>query len=72
MNDDSFALEMLKELKSQSKRWFIIAIIELVILIATNVGWLVYENQYETIMDEQTITQEQIDTENSNMSGVIN
>lgn len=72
MNDDSFALEMLKELKSQSKRWFIIAIIELVILIATNVGWFVYESQYETITDEQTITQEQIDTENSNMSGVIN
>lgn len=72
MNDDSFALEMLKELKAQSKRWFIIAIIELVILIATNVGWFVYESQYETITDEQTITQEQIDTENSNMSGVIN
>lgn len=72
MEKDTLALEMLKELKAQSKRWFIIAIIELIILIATNVGWFVYESQYETITDEQTITQEQIDTENSNMSGVIN
>ena len=56
MNDDSFALEMLKELKSQSKRWFIIAIIELVILISTNVGWMIYESNFETITtEEQTI-----------------
>ena len=71
MEKNSLALEMLKELKHQSKRWFIIAIIELIIIIATNTGWLIYEAQFETITDE-SITQEQNETENSNMTGVIN
>lgn len=72
MEERSLALEMLREVKAQSKRWFIVAIIELVIIIATNAGWLIYESQFETVTEEQTITQEQTDTENSNMSGVIN
>lgn len=54
MEKDSLALEMLKELKAQSKRWFIIAIVELVLLVGSNIGWLIYESQYETITDEQT------------------
>ncbi len=45
MEKDTLALEMLKELKHQSRRWFIIAIIELIIIIATNTGWLIYEGQ---------------------------
>ena len=71
MEKETLALEMLKELKHQSKRWFIIAIIELIIIIATNTGWLIYEGQFETITEE-SITQEQNKTENSNMTGVIN
>lgn len=71
MEKESLAMEMLKELKHQSKRWFIIAIIELIIIIATNTGWLIYEGQFETI-SEESITQEQNETENSNMTGVIN
>ncbi len=71
MEKSSLALEMLKELKHQSKRWFIIAIIELIIIIATNTGWLIYESTFETITEE-SITQEQNETENSNMTGVIN
>lgn len=72
MERDTLATEMLKELKAQSKRWFIISIIELILLIASNIGWWIYESQFETVTEEQTITQEQKDTENSNMSGVIN
>lgn len=72
MENSSLALEMLKELKAQSKRWFIISIIELILLIASNIGWWIYESQFEMVTEEQTITQEQKDTENSNMSGVIN
>lgn len=72
MENSSLALEMLKELKAQSKRWFIISIIELILLIASNIGWWIYESQFQTVTEEQTITQEQTDTENSNMSGVIN
>lgn len=66
MEKDSLALEMLKELKHQSKRWFIIAIIELIIIIATNTGWLIYEAQFETITEEQT--QEAYYNDNSNVT----
>lgn len=72
MEKDSLALEMLKELKVNARRWFIIAIIELILLIGSNVGWWIYESSFETVTEEQTLTQEQKDTENSNMSGVIN
>ena len=45
MEKDTLALEMLKELKHQSKRWFIIAIIELIIIIATTGIFVWYINQ---------------------------
>lgn len=54
MEKDTLALEMMKELKAHSKRWFIIAIIELIIIIITNAGWLIYESQFETVTEEQT------------------
>ena len=54
MEKDTLALEMMKELKTHSKRWFIIAIIELIIIITTNAGWLIYESQFETVTEEQT------------------
>lgn len=53
MEKETLAIEMLKELKHQSRRWFIIAIIELIIIIATNTGWLIYEAQFETITEEE-------------------
>lgn len=67
MEKDTLATEMLKELKAQSKRWFIIAIIELIIIIATNVGWLIYNAQFETITTDET-TQYIEDVDNSNNS----
>lgn len=54
MEKDTLALEMMKELKAHSKRWFIIAIIELIIIIITNAGWLIYNSQFETVTEEQT------------------
>ena len=54
MEKENLALEMLRKLKAQSKRWFIVAIIELVIIIATNTGWLIYESTFETVTEEQT------------------
>lgn len=75
LEESSLAMEMLKELKKSGKRKFIIIIILIVALIATNVGWLIYNAQFETITEEETeqhIVQEQTDVENSSMSGVIN
>ena len=65
MEKDSFALEMLKEMKLQSKRWFIIAVIELVLLVGSNIGWLIYESQYETVYEEEVQTMEDIDNSNN-------
>lgn len=72
MEKESLALEMLKELKAQSKRKDIIIIILIGVILAMIIGFFIYENQFETVTEEQAITQEQTDTENSNMSGVIN
>lgn len=56
VHEQSLALEMLSELKKTTKRWFIISIILLVALVVSNIGWLIYESQFETIVDtEQTI-----------------
>ena len=72
VHEQSLALEMLTELKKSSKRWFVISIILLVALVVSNIGWLIYESQWEEVTETQTIEQHQEDTDNSNMSGVIN
>lgn len=69
MEERSLAAEMLHELKAQSKRWFIIAIVELVLLVGSNVAWLVYQSQYEdvTTTTDEVQTMEDIDNSaNSN------
>ena len=56
VHEQSLAFEMLSELKKSSKRWFVISIVLLIALVISNVGWLIYESQFETIVDtEQTI-----------------
>lgn len=72
VHEQSLALEMLSELKKSSKRWFVISIILLVALVISNVGWLIYESQWEEVTETQTVEQHQENTDNSNMSGVIN
>ena len=72
VHEQSLALEMLSELKKSSKRWFVISIVLLIALVISNVGWLIYESQWEEATETQTIEQHQDDTDNSNMSGVIN
>ena len=67
MEERSLALEILKEVKAQSKRWFIIAIIELVLLVGSNIAWLVYQSQFETVSDETTTEYSQeADTDGNN------
>lgn len=72
IHEQTLALELLKEVKKSAIRWFFISIILLVALICSNVAWLVYESSFETVTETQTVEQNQEDTENSNMSGVIN
>lgn len=72
VKEQTLALEILSELKKSSKRWFVISIVLLIALVISNVGWLIYESQWEETTETQTIEQYQEDTNNSNMSGVIN
>lgn len=37
----------------QSKRWMIAFFVALAMLFATNVGWIIYESQFETISYKQ-------------------
>ena len=72
VKEQTLALEMLSELKKSPKRWFVISIVLLIALVISNVGWLIYESQWEEVTETQTVEQHQEDTDNSNMSGVIN
>ena len=64
MEKENLATEMLHELKAQSKRWFIIAIIELIIIIATTGIFVWYINQ--PIEEVETTTTQDADTEGDN------
>lgn len=72
VHEQSLAFEMLSELKKTTKRWFVVSIILLIALVGTNVAWLIYESSFETVTETQTVEQHQEDTDNSDMSGVIN
>ena len=55
-DDTSLAMEMLQELKKSGQRKFIIIIILIIALIVTNIGWLLYENSMETVMEMEETT----------------
>lgn len=72
MEKDTLALEMMKELKTHSKRWFIIAIIELIIIIITNAGWLIYNSQFEEITTDEQVIEDIDNSNNSTYTQTIN
>lgn len=47
--------EIIADLKKASKRNFVIIVILLFMLFGTNLAWLIYENQYETVADITSI-----------------
>ena len=55
-------------MERQVRRMFIIIIILLIGLIGTNVGWIIYESQFDTY----TITQETEGEDNVRVSGITN
>lgn len=72
MEKENLALELMRELKAQSKRWFIVAIIELVIIIATNAGWLIYNSQFEEITTDEQVIEDIDNSNNSTYTQTIN
>lgn len=71
-NSVSLATELLRELKRQSKRWFISFIICLILLFASNMAWLYVWNQY----DYESYSYEQdgdgVNNINSSIGGDVN
>ena len=63
MNDEKLSLELLHELKSSCKRWFIAFIIAIVMLFATNLTWL-YAWNLPTDSESTTISSD--DNSNAN------
>lgn len=71
MDEHSLAYEMLEEIKKSNKRWFSIAIIELVIIVGIVIGFFVYESQFAYVTTtEQTQETEFVDS--SNVTQTIN
>ena len=71
MEERSLATEMLHELKLNARRWFIIAIVELVLLVGSNIGWLIYESQYETTTTDEQVMEDIDNSTNSNCTQTI-
>ena len=69
IKEQSLALEMMTELKKTSKRWFVVSIILLIALVGTNVAWLIYESQFQTVIEDST--QETHYTDNSTITQSI-
>ena len=63
MDDEKLALELLHELKSSCRRWFIAFIIAIVMLFATNFTWL-YAWNLPTESESTTISSD--DNSNAN------
>lgn len=68
MKEDTLATEMLKELKAQSKRWFIIAIVELVIILFSAILFVAYLNTPTEEKEEISYSQD-ADTGGENYVG---
>ena len=69
VKEQTLALEMLSELKKTTRRWFVVSIILLIALVGTNVAWLIYESQFQTVIEDST--QETHYTDNSTITQSI-
>ena len=64
-------LEDFKETaKANSLKWFIICLVLIVLLVGSNIGWLVYESQFEVVEEtHQEVVQDAENGENHFVGG---
>lgn len=63
-------LEDFKETaKANSLKWFIICLVLIVLLVGSNIGWLVYENSFEDVVISQEVEQDADNGENHFIGG---
>lgn len=70
MEEKSIAYELLQEVKRTNKRLFILAIVELTIIVSMITGFLIYESQYDFTAEEYT--QETTEIDSSDITQSIN
>ena len=61
--------EEMTRMERNIKRWFIGWIITFAALVLTNIGWVVYESQFEDIVSTQTVTQDSGEGGNNTFTG---
>ena len=54
--ETGFAMEMLQDKKRTIRYMFIIILILILALVGTNIGWFLYESQFETLQETETTT----------------
>ena len=66
-------LEDFKETtKANSLKWFIICLVLILLLVGTNIGWLVYESQFEVVEEtHQEVVQDAENGENHFVGGDV-
>lgn len=67
-------LEDFKETaKANSLKWFIVCLVLIVLLVGSNIGWLVYESQFEDVVEEtyQEVVQDAENGENHFVGGDV-
>ena len=62
----------MSRLERANKRWFIAFLIVLVMLFATNAGWIIYEHKFETCEIQQTVETDQGDAAVAGIGDAIN
>ena len=74
-NEKESILDVYKEIivdyKKSKKRDFIIIILLIILFAGSNLAWLIYENQYETVSEYETIQETEF-TENSTITQTMN
>ena len=56
--------------KVNSLKWFIVCLVLIVLLVGSNIGWLVYESQFEVV--EETYTEDYDIEANDNGNAIYN
>ena len=66
-------LEDFKETaKANSLKWFIVCLVLIVLLVGSNIGWLVYESQFEVVEETyQEVVQDAENGENHFVGGDV-
>ena len=55
--------------KANSLKWFIVCLVLIVLLVGSNIGWLVYENSFEDVVISQEVEQDAENGENRFIGG---